>query len=167
MAEQTSLVLSVQLQVWRGACMLGFMRGVLINRLLGSRVTPQPTYPHAPCLTTLTLPRLPMPGPGPQDAQGFLVAEDGSFTLQHVHAGQLQEAALNVRGGVLTLHLPVGSGPMWLSAPAAPGAAAGDGDDVDGHGPATVGRLLVLRPTSDNFKHAQPLCVYLHVRPGR
>ncbi|KAG2454306.1 hypothetical protein HYH02_001335 [Chlamydomonas schloesseri] len=100
-----------------------------------------------------------------QDAQGCLVAEDGGFTLQHVHAGQLQEAPLTVRGGVLTLQLPVGAGPMWLSPPVATPDEAAGGEG--GGGPATVGRLLVLRPTSDNFKHAQPLCIYLHVRAGR
>ncbi|GIL48724.1 hypothetical protein Vafri_5187, partial [Volvox africanus] len=85
------------------------------------------------------------------DAQGFLVAEDGIFELRYVEVvdqaryGGVHVQPCTVTNGSLKLTLPVCAGSAWMTSPV----------------------LLLLAPSSPNFNHAEPLCIYLFVRRGR
>ncbi|EFJ51191.1 hypothetical protein VOLCADRAFT_88023 [Volvox carteri f. nagariensis] len=84
------------------------------------------------------------------DAQSCLVAEDGAFELRYLTSTteqhqQLRVESCSVTRGSLSVSLPVGAGRAWRSCP----------------------KLLLLSPTSPNFAHGGPLCIYVTVRPGR
>ncbi|GIL69462.1 hypothetical protein Vretifemale_391, partial [Volvox reticuliferus] len=85
------------------------------------------------------------------DAQGFLVEENGTFELRYVEVieqeryGGLHVQPCTVTHGSLKLTLPVCAGSAWVTSPV----------------------LLLLVPSSPNFIHAEPLCIYLFVRRGR